>query len=381
MKVDFYRRSHGKSELGYVRDCVSSGMETDGFFMDLLKERWRGFYPGTDPLFTTSCTTALETAVGCLGLSPGDEVILPSFNFPSAANAVLMHGGTPVFCDIDGDTQNLSVENMMARIGPRTRAVVAVHYAGVSCPMEGLLAAAREAGLALVEDAAQGIDAGYIDSGGNLKLLGTIGDFGAVSFHHTKNITCGEGGVLLSKDPDGYRRAVQYRLHGTNRSMFLAGETECYTWNMPGSCTAMGELPAAVLASQMEVLKTVTKRRLAVADGYRERLGELEGRGIARLMKVPEYARPNGHIFYLRFETENWREKVRERLLEAGMGCRTHYVPLHMSPQGEKLGYRRDDLKESAACYRTLLRLPIHGEMGEEQVEYVSETVRKACLG
>lgn len=379
MKVDFYGRSHGESELGYVRDCLSSGMETDGFFMELLKEKWSSYYPGTSPLFTTSCTTALEMAVGCLGLRPGDEVILPSFNFPSAANAVLMHGGIPVFCDIDGDTQNLSAGDMAARIGPRTRAAIAVHYAGVSCPMDELLAVAKEAQIALIEDAAQGIDAGYVDAAGILKPLGTMGDFGAVSFHHTKNITCGEGGVMLTGDPEAYRRAAQYRLHGTNRSMYLAGETDCYTWNLPGSCTAMGELPAAVLASQLEIVKSVTAKRLAVAEGYRQRLGVLEEKGIARLMKVPGYARSNGHIFYLRFESEKQQKNVKERLRRAGVESRTHYVPLHMSPQGKRLGYRPEDLRESAACYSTLLRLPVHGEMEPEQMEYVAETVLKVC--
>lgn len=381
MEVYFYGRCHGESELRYVRDCLSSGLETDGLFMGMLKERWSTLYPGTSPLFTTSCTSALEMAVGCLGLTPGDEVILPSFNFPSAANAVLMHGGIPVFGDIDGATQNLSVRDMVNRIGPRTRAVVAVHYAGVSCPMEELLAVAGEAGIALIEDAAQGIGAAYLDSEGDRTLLGTMGDFGAVSFHHTKNITCGEGGVMLARDPEAYRRAAQYRQHGTNRSMYLAGETECYTWNMPGSCTAMGELSAAALASQMEILKTVTARRLALVGGYQERLRGLEERGIARLMAVPGYAVANGHIFYLRFETERQRDFVREELIKAGVECRTHYVPLHMSPQGERLGYRRGDLKESAACYQTLLRLPVHGGMRREQMEYAAEMVLRACAG
>lgn len=381
MEVHFYGRCRGKMEERYVRDCLASGMETDGFFMELLKEKWEVLYPGTAPLFTTSCTSALEMAVGCLGLEPGDEVILPSFNFPSAANAVLMHGGIPVFCEIDGDTQNLSVADLAGRIGPRTKAVIAVHYAGVACPMEELLSAAGEAGLAVIEDAAQGIDADYVDACGTRHGLGTLGDFGAISFHHTKNITCGEGGVMLAGNPDAYRRAAQYRLHGTNRSMYLAGEVDCYTWNMPGSCTAMGELPAAVLASQLEIVKNVTKRRLAIADGYRQRLGELEERGIARLMKIPAYARPNGHIFYLRFETEKQQKNVRECLRKAGVESRTHYVPLHMSPQGKRLGYRSEDLRESAACYSTLLRLPIHGAMGPEQMEYVAETVLKACRG
>ena len=165
MVVSFYGRCRGESESRYVDDCLSSGLETDGFFMEMLVKKWETYIPGIHPLFTTSCTSALETAVACLNLKQGDEVIIPSYNFPSAANAVLLHGGTPVLCDIDGNTQNISVEDMMGRIGPRTRAVVAVHYGGVSCPMMELKEASREAGIALIEDAAQGIGAFYVGVG------------------------------------------------------------------------------------------------------------------------------------------------------------------------------------------------------------------------
>ena len=270
MRVSFYGRCRGESESRYVNDCLYSGLETDGFFMKMLVKKWKNYIPGTDPLFTTSCTSALEMAVACLDMEPGDEVIIPSYNFPSAANAVLLHGGVPVLCDIDGDTQNISVEDMLGRIGPRTRAVVAVHYGGVSCPMMELKEALRAAGIALIEDAAQGIGAFYVgmgmdgtglwngrqDGDGPHRFpLGSMGDFGALSFHHTKNITCGEGGILIARSRKDYRTACQYRLHGTDRAMYLAGEVDRYTWNMPGSCTAMSELQAAVLASQMELLE------------------------------------------------------------------------------------------------------------------------------
>lgn len=379
MLVPFYGRSRGKAENRYVSDCLSSGLETDGFFMNLLVKKWEMKCPGTYPLFTTSCTTALEMAAACLDLKKGDEVIIPSFNFPSAANAVLLHGGTPVLCDIDGDTQNISVRDMMGRIGPRTRAVVAVHYAGVACPMAELKEAAGEAGIALIEDAAQGIGAGYTDGRHSRHPLGTMGDFGAVSFHHTKNLTCGEGGLLMASDLSNYRKAGQYRLHGTNRTMYLAGEVCRYTWNQPGSCTAMGELQAAVLASQLEILDEVTSRRRAVSEEYGRRLQPLENKGIARLMKVPDYAEPNGHIFYLRFETEKLRDHVMDFLGNREIESKTHYVPLHMSPQGRRMGCHEEDLKEAANCYKTLLRLPIHGQMSGEQVEFVSEMVLKAC--
>ena len=381
MKVNFYGRCHGEAESRYVNNCLSSDLETDGFIMNMVINKWNMLFPGTYPLFTTSCTTALETAVGCLGLKQGDEVILPSFNFPSAANAVLLHGGVPVFCDIDQETQNISVRDMARKIGPRTRAVVAVHYAGVSCPMEELLAAAGDAGIALIEDAAQGIGAFYTGRDDQRHALGTMGDFGAISFHHTKNLTCGEGGVLMTGDQKLYEKAGQYRLHGTNRSMYLRGEVDRYTWNMPGSCTAMGELPAAMLVSQLEILERVTLKRREIAQGYRERLTALDKGGTIRLMGIPKYAGYNGHIFYLRFEHERQRNLVREFLLKNGVECRTHYVPLHMSPQGAAMGYKEQDLKESAKCSCTLLRLPIHGLMTMEQVEYTTDMVIRACTG
>ncbi len=225
----------------------------------------------------------------------------------------------------------------------------------------------------MIEDAAQGAGASWRG-----RALGTIGDFGAVSFHHTKNITCGEGGVLTTGSRRLWQRAGQYRLHGTNRAMYLAGEADRYTWNMPGSCTAMGELAASVLVSQLEILSEVTERRRRIAEGYRERLGVLEEKGLARLMAVPSYAEPNGHIFYLRFESEGQRDRVKEKLLELGVESKTHYVPLHMSPQGKKLGYKEGDLKESLRCYKTLLRLPIHGGMSLEAMEYAAGAVIKA---
>ncbi len=379
MKVPFYGRNYGESEHRYITDCLATGLETDGLWMEQLSSMWQNFFPGAHALFTTSCTTALEMAVAGLQLSPGDEVILPSFNFPSAANAVLLHGGVPVLCDINSDTQNISTADMLSKIGPRTRAVIAVHYAGVSCPMTELTGAAEAAGIELIEDAAQGIGARYRNSENSLLPLGTMGRFGALSFHHTKNITCGEGGVMLTGSVADFRQAAQYRLHGTNRSMYLAGEVDRYTWNMPGSCSPMSELQAALLASQMEILSQVTKSRLAVADEYSARFCILEEQGIARRMKVPAYAEPNGHIYYLRFETKRQRDGIRDDLLRHEIDCKTHYVPLHMSPQGQKMGYHKDDLKESARCYQTLLRLPIHGQMTDEQIEYVAEHVLKAC--
>ncbi len=372
MKVSFYGRHPAESETKYMKQCLASSLETDGFFLKKLLSEAGKRFPSSQCLFTASCSSALETALASLDLEPGDEVILPSFNFPSAANSVLLHGGIPVLCDIDRNTQNLSVADVSRRITGKTRAVIAVDYAGVAFDVEALRAVTDEAGLVLIEDAAQGIGSAY-----DGKPLGTLGDMGAVSFHHTKNITCGEGGMLLVQRQKYFEACRMYRLHGTNRASFLAGDVKLYSWCRKGSSTALGEPSAAILAAQFEVLSEVTERRRAIADVYIERLACLESQGAARLMKVPEKAEINGHIFYLRFETERLRRQVQEYLLSREIECSTHYVPLHASPMGKILGYGEKDLPESLACGKTLLRLPIHSQMDLQQAECVAEQVKR----
>lgn len=367
MYLPFYQRHHAGSENEYMKNCLTGQLETDGFFMERLLEKTKGFYPGHHLLFTPSCTLALDAAINCLDLQPGDEIILPSFNFPSAANAVLLHGGIPVLCDISGDTQNLSLADAASKITKKTRAVIAVHYAGISCPMKELGALTQEAGIALIEDAAQGTMAYYLD-----QPLGAIGDFGAVSFHHTKNITCGEGGLMITKDSDAYELARQYRLHGTNRAMFLNGTVDRYTWNIPGTCSPLSEPCAAILYAQMEEVEQITRRRVFVMNRYLELLKPLEEKGTARLMVIPDYAVANGHIFYLRLENHQQCISLQEYLLSCHIDCKTHYVPLHASPMGKQLGYREWDCPESLRCYETLLRLPVHTGLSDSDVEYIA---------
>lgn len=370
MKISFYRRHRAGSENKYLKDCLSGELDTDGFFMRRLLSHAATLYPGRSLLFTPSCTLALELSISCLNLRPGDEVILPSFNFPSAANAVLRGGGTPVLCDISPDTQNISVPDAARRITRRTKAVIAVHYAGIACPMEPLLKLAGEAGIALVEDAAQGASAFYRGT-----PLGALGDFGAVSYHHTKNITCGEGGLMVTGNREAYVEACQYRLHGTNRSQYINGEADRYTWNRPGLGAALSEPCAAILLAQMEEAQAITSRRVAVMGHYRELLEPLEKAGAFSLMQVPDYAEPNGHIFYLRTDTADRRERLQGYLLSRGIDCRTHYVPLHLSPMGRKLGYAPQDCPESLRCYGTLLRLPIHTGITDDDALWVAEKI------
>lgn len=370
MNIPFYARHDTALDAEQLLACLCGPLATDGLFTKKALSLLSRLYPGRDgrTTLTASCSLALETALELCGLAPGDEVLLPSYNFPSAANAVLKAGGVPVFCDIDPDTQNISLPDAAAKITSRTKVVIPVHYAGISCSMDRLLELSQEAGLTVIEDAAQAIDAYYRGVS-----LGALGDFGCVSFHYTKNISCGEGGLLLCKSWEDDKKARCYRVHGTNRDAFLNGECNRYTWVCPGSSTTVSELCAALLSSQLSGLAQITETRRRRLRDYREFLKPLEEQGAARLMAVPDYATPNGHIFYLRFASGTLREYMQKLLAEHGIDAKTHYVPLHLSPMGAQLGYRPNDLPESLACYETLLRLPIHTQLTRDEAWQISE--------
>lgn len=198
---------------------------------------------------------------------------------------------------------------------------------------------------------------------------------GCVSFHHTKNAVCGEGGLIITKNHGHWQYARQYRLHGTNRAGYLDGEAARYTWNLPGSCTALSEPQAALLLAQLQCLSLITRSRLHVTEQYWKQLAPLEERGIAMRMRIPAYARPNGHIFYLRFQDPALLNSLIPALAAHGIDCKTHYVPLHASPMGEKLGYHKEDLPESLACYQTLLRLPVHTALTDKDIARTTEAI------
>lgn len=374
MNIPFYARHCTPQDKNALLTRLNNSLATDGLFSKKVLSQLSSIYSARDSryMLTSSCSLALETALTLCCLSPGDEVLLPSYNFPSAANAVLKAGGVPVFCDIDPDTQNIDLKDAAAKVTSKTRAVIPVHYAGISCPMDKLLTLAKEARLVIIEDAAQAIDAFY-----NGTALGTLGDFGCISFHYTKNISCGEGGLLLCRDRTDFEKARCYRVHGTNRDAFFNGECDRYTWVCPGSSTAVSELCAAALSAQLSSLDQITRTRKRRLQDYLNFLKPLEQDGYARLMTVPDYAAPNGHICYLRFATQTLRERAQNILTEHGIDAKTHYVPLHISPMGKKLGYKPQDFPESLACYDTLLRLPIHTKLTREQVWEISEIMIK----
>lgn len=375
MIVNFYERFQPIDQLRCLEDAVLNGfLSTDGKYTDLLKTHFEQSGGIKEILFTPSATAALELAVQLLGLRTEDEVIIPSYNFPSAANAVIKCGGTPVLCDIDPLTKNISLEDAASRITKKTKAILPTHYAGISCEMDSLMELARNHDLVVIEDAAQAVHSLYRGT-----PLGSIGDFGAYSFHHTKNFSCGEGGAFLCKDPARMDFAEILRDNGTNKAQFHKQKISSYSWQCAGSNYMMGAACAALLYSQLLHCKAITAKRKAVSDAYHEILSGLAEKldGKISLMEIPAYSAPNYHIYYVNCKDYETRETIRKGMLADGVDVRTHFVPLHLSDYGKALGYAAQDLPNSLFAYETLLRLPIHTEMTENDSETAAGSLLK----
>lgn len=317
-------------------------------------------------LLTHSCTAALEMAALLLDLAPGDEVILPSFTFVSTANAFVLRGAVPVFVDIRADTLNLDENLIEAAITPRTRVIVVVHYAGVACEMDAILELARRHGLAVVEDAAQGVMASYKG-----RALGAIGELGAYSFHETKNVISGEGGCLLVNRPELAARAEIIREKGTDRSRFFRGEVDKYTWQDLGSSFLPGELTAAFLSAQLEEAAAITARRLAAWQYYHARIAALETAGRLRRPIVPPDCKHNGHLYYVLLADGIDRDQVLADFRQQDVWPMFHYVPLHSSPAGQRFGRSAGELPVTDRVARQLIRLPLWTGISEAQQERV----------
>lgn len=305
-------------------------------------------------LLTHSCTAALEMAALLLDIKPGDEVIMPSYTFVSTANAFVLRGGVPVFVDIREDTLNLDERLIGDAITPRTRAIVPVHYAGVACEMDSILATARQHGLRVVEDAAQGVMASYKG-----RALGSLGDLGTYSFHETKNVISGEGGALLVNDNTLALRAEIIREKGTDRSRFFRGEVDKYTWQEAGSSFLPGELTAAFLWAQLEESERITRERLGSWHCYHERLEHLEKQGLLRRPIIPQECEHNAHMYYVLLAPELDRQRVLGTLKHHGIGAVFHYVPLHSSPAGLHHGRIHGSMATTDALSERLVRLPL----------------------
>ena len=374
-KVPFNRPTIAGPEYEYIKTAVESGhLSGNGPFTKRCQQWIETATRCRKALLTHSCTAALEMSALLLDLEPGDEVIMPSFAFVSTANAFVLRRAVPVFIDIRPDTLNLDESKIEAAITSRTRAIVALHYAGVSCEMDAILGIASRHGLAVVEDAAQGISAQYRG-----RPLGSMGQFGALSFHETKNIIAGEGGALLVNDPRYSDRAEMIWEKGTNRSQFFRGMADKYTWLDVGSSYLPSELTAAFLLAQLEDIDGILARRMRLWNRYHEAFAGLERTGALRRPIVPDGCRHNGHIYYVVLPNAGARTAALASLRDGGIDAVFHYVPLHSSPAGCRFGRAADSLDVTNDMSARLIRLPLWSGMTDAQVDQVVDAVRAAA--
>jgi dTDP-4-amino-4,6-dideoxygalactose transaminase len=346
-------------ELHYISQAHANGqLSGDGPFTKLCN-KWLEEHTGSGKaLLTHSCTAALEMAAILADIQPGDEVIMPSYTFVSTANAFVLRGGVPVFVDIRPDTFNINEALIEAAVTPRTKAIVPVHYAGVACEMDAIMAIAKRHGLLVVEDAAQGVMASYKG-----RELGSIGHLGCVSFHETKNIISGEGGALLINDERFAERAEIIREKGTNRSKFFRGQVDKYTWIDIGSSYLPGEIVAAFLWAQMEEAMNITNKRMAIWQAYYAAFAAMNYTTVMRLPHVPAGCTHNAHMFYVLFSDMAMRERAMAHLKQKGIMSVFHYVPLHSAPAGMRYGRVHGDMTVTNAVSERLLRLPLYCDM------------------
>ena len=369
--IPFNKPSVVGSELIYVGQAVAGGHASgDGPFTRRAQKLMEERFGAQRILLTTSCTAALELAALLCDLGSGDEVILPSFTFVSTANAIVLRGATPVFVDIRPDTLNIDERLIEAAITPRTRAIFPVHYAGVGCEMDEIMAIARRHNLLVVEDAAQGVSAKYKG-----QWLGTIGQMGCYSFHETKNFSCGEGGALTINDPALEKRAEILREKGTNRSQFLRGQVDKYTWVDIGSSYVLSDMLAAFLLGQLENMEKITTRRREIYLRYTDMLAPLAEGGQIRTPLTPQHCSPNFHMFYLLAADLTERTSLIEHLRQAGILAVFHYVPLHSSPFARSLGVTQANLPVTDDTSSRLLRLPMYYDLSDRDVTEVAEAV------
>jgi dTDP-4-amino-4,6-dideoxygalactose transaminase len=373
LPVWFNRPTPVGRELEYMQEALASGhISGDGSFTKrchALLERVTG---ARRALLTTSCTHALEMAMLLLELQPGDEVIVPSFTFVSTANAIALRGATPVFVDVRPDTLNLDESKLEAAITPRTRAIMVVHYAGVGCEMDAICEIARRHNLVVVEDNAHGLFGRYKG-----KPLGTFGALATLSFHETKNVTCGEGGALLINDERYIERAEILREKGTNRARFFRGQVDRYTWVDVGSSYLPSELLAAVLLAQLEERDRIQQRRHAIWSRYERELGAWARDAGVTLPVVPAHCEHPAHLFYLRMASLEERTAFIEHLKANQILAVFHYQPLHLSTMGRRFGGREGQCPVTEEAADRLVRLPLHLSLDDEDQEHVVASVTR----
>lgn len=370
MPIPFNKPYITGKEIDYISDVFRAGkLSGDGEFTKRCHQLITEKYGFRKVLLTTSCTDALEACAILLNIQPGDEVIAPSYTFVSTVNAFVLRGAKIIFADSEASSGNIDATKIEALITPRTKAIVPVHYAGVACDMDAIMRIAEKHNLFVVEDAAQAIDSYYKG-----KPLGSIGHLAAFSFHDTKNIISGEGGMLVVNDPQFEKRAEIIREKGTNRSAFFRGEVDKYGWVDAGSSFLPSEITAAVLLAQLEKTDVIQNKRKQLWEQYYERLKPLAEKGFLQLPQIPDYATNNAHMFYIVLNDLDTRTKLIAHLKSAEIHAVFHYISLHKSAYYEKKHDRRE-LPVADKLTNTLLRLPMYYELTTEQTEQVCKSI------
>ena len=374
MRISFNRPPFVGKETEYIKEAVEkNGMICgDGPFTKKCSQWMKERFQTKNVLLTTSCTHALEMAAFLADIQPGDEVIMPSYTFVSTADAFVLRGATCVFVDIRPDTMNIDETKIEEAITEKTKAIVPVHYAGVSCAMDEIMAIAKKYNLKVVEDAAQGVNAFYKG-----KALGTIGDFGCYSYHETKNYSMGEGGAILFQDDRYLEPAEILREKGTNRSQYFRGQIDKYTWVGYGSSYLPSDMNAAYLWAQLEEADKINDKRLSIWNFYHEELKELEDKGVLERPYIPEYATHNAHMYYIKVKDLRVRTKLLAYLKERGILSVFHYVPLHSATAGKKFGrFHGEDVYTTKESER-LCRLPMYYSLSLEEAAEVVKALKE----
>lgn len=369
--IDFNLPVTVGKEMDYMAEAITSGkISGDGGFTKKASALLEEQLGVSKVLLTTSCTHALEMMAILLDIQPGDEVILPDFTFVSTINAFVLRGARPVFADIRPDTLNLDETRLEALITPNTRAIVPVHYAGVSCELDAILEIANRHGLAVLEDNAHGLFAKYKG-----RFLGTFGAMATQSFHETKNFSCGEGGALLINDPRFTERAEIIREKGTNRSRFFRGQVDKYSWVDIGSSYLPSDILAAYLYAQLEQREKIQTHRQKIWDAYHAGLKDWANKHQVKLPFVPKESEQAYHMFYMLLPSLELRQGLISHLRERDVQAVFHYLPLHLSDMGRKFGGRPGDCPVTEATSDRLLRLPFHNALSDADQRQVIEAV------
>ena len=375
--INFNVPTYSENTISYILDALQSGhVSGDGKYTKQCHEWLRNKMSANTALLVHSGTAALELAAILTNLSPADEVIMPSYTFCSTANAFVMAGAVPTFIDIRPDTLNMNEDLIESAITPKTRAIVPVHYAGVACEMDKIMDIARRHNLIVIEDAAQAYDSYYKG-----KHLGTIGDMGCFSFHETKNIMSGEGGLFVTNNPDFAERAEIIREKGTNRSKFFRGQIDKYTWVDKGSSYLPSDIIGAYLYSTLEISEKIQTRRREIWSKYNEAFAEFEQRGYIRRPVIPAHCTNNAHMFYMLFNDLETRSKFIAHMRAHEILTPFHYIPLHSAPAGEKYCRTATDMNVTNRVSDTLVRLPLYYDMTNADVDFVIGTACEFLRG